>query len=431
MMFNHRLGAVLTIALCFLVVGMPSFLASSTALSTVISTNISSDSYNASYPNVQNVGNNVYVVWSEGSHGIWFKSSSNGGSSWSSSLRLSVLGGVAQFPLMTANGSNVYVVWSQTTSVNGTLQIYFTASTNNGLTFSTAKIVDNSPNATDITPVLASFGNDVYVAYDGNGSSYVTSSDNAGATFSTPFQYGSGPEPQLAAWGSTAYAVSDTFNRDALPVWVTTDGGAKWTRTSSNGGISAEPWVMASGTNAIVAWETKTNQSDVWVTSTTNSGKTWTKNYLLSSTVPDAWAPMLGIVGNTEYVAFRSNPGSDASQEYVSVSTNAGATWSAPVAIGFTGRDNSWPTQVSVSGTNAYVMWYERTGTSASSTWNAVIQETSNSGTSWLASPLTLGQSLPESDVATAAVSINNATFFSVWSNATSLGRDQVYFATG
>ncbi len=120
---------------------------------------------------------------------------------------------------------------------------------------------------------------------------------------------------------------------------------------------------MASGTNVIAAWETKTNASDVYVTTSTNSGKTWTAKFLLSSTVPNSWAPMLGILGNTEYVAWRSNPGSSNSQEYVSVSTNAGVTWSTPTAIGFAGHDNSWPTQVSVSGQYAFIMWYERTGT--------------------------------------------------------------------
>lgn len=431
-MINRRFSAVMAVTLCILLSGMPAFLANATALTVTSSSDLSNDSYNASYPNVQNVGNNVYVVWSEGSHGIWFKSSSNGGASWSGSIRLSSPSGVSQFPLMTANGSNVYVVWSQTTSVNGTLQVYFAASTNNGASFSAARIVDNSPNVTDITPVIASYGDYVYVAYDANGSSWVTSSSNAGSTFTTPFHYGSGPEPQLAAWGTTAYAVSDSFSREYLPVWVTNDGGVKWARpVTAQGGSSAEPWVMASGTNAIVAWESKSNLSNVWVTTTTNSGKSWTKNYLLSANVSDSWAPMLGITGNTEYVAWRSNPGSDASQEYVSVSTNAGTTWSSATAIGFAKHDNSWPTQVAVSGTNAYIMWYERTGTTNTSSWNAVVQSTTNSGVSWLSSPLTLGHSLSESDVATAAVSINNATFFAVWTNSTTSGRDQVYFASG
>lgn len=404
---------------------------SSTALDTTYEINLSNDSYNASYPNVQNVGSNVYVAWSEGSHGIWFKSSTDGGLIWGTAIRLSPTGGVAQFPLMTANGSNVYVTWAQ--SLNNVLQTYFAVSTKNGTSFAAAKVVDNTPTVTCITPVLASYGSNVYVAYDGGDSSYVVSSTNAGSNFSTPFKYASGPEPQLAAWGSSAYAVADSFSRTALPIYYTNNAGATWLKANSTGGVSAEPWVMASGTNVIVAWETKTNQSDVYLTTSTNSGKTWTAKYLLSATTPDAWAPMLGLYGNIEYVAYRTNPGSSQSQEYASVSLNAGVSWSTPVAIGFAGHDNSWPTQVAVSdaGTTAFVMWYERTGTSSSSPWQAVAQETTNSGTTWLPSPLVLGGSLAESDVATAAISSYGLTMFAVWTNSTSSGRDQVYFATG
>jgi len=271
----------------------------------------------------------------------------------------------------------------------------------------------------------------VYVAYDGNGSSYVTSSTDAGFAWTTPFEYGSGPEPQLAAWGSNAYAVSDSFSRTTTPLYYSNNNGTTWNKATTNGGISAEPWIMASGTNVIAAWETKNTDSDVYVTTSTNSGRTWTPKFLLSSAVPDSWAPMLGIIGNTEYVAWRSNPGSDNSQEYVSVSLDAGSTWSAATAIGFAGHDNSWPTQVSVSGTNAFILWYERTGSTSSSPWQAVVQKSTNTGTKWLSSPLILGGSLAESDVATAAVSSNGATMFAVWTNTTSSGNTQVYFATG
>jgi hypothetical protein len=426
---HPKVTAIIAIALSLLFSISPALLANVAALGVSSTINISNDSFNASYPNVQNVGNNVYVVWSESSHGIWFRSSSNSGQTFSTAVRISASGGVSQFPLMTANGSNVYVVWAQ--SVDNILQVYFAASANNGVSFSPAKIVDNEPNATCITPVIASYGNDVYVAYDGNGSSYVTSSTNAGATFSTPFRYGSGPEPQLAAWGTNAYAVSDSFSRTTTPLWYTDNAGNTWNKASTNGGASAEPWIAASGTDVVAAWETKSNASDVYVTSSTDSGRTWTPKFLLSSAVPDSWAPMLGIQGNDMYVAWRSNPGSDNSQEYISVSTNGGKSWPSPTAVGFAGRDNSWPTQVAVSGSNAFIMWYERTGTTSSSPWDAVVQESSNNGTTWLASPLVLGGSLGESDIATAAVSTNGAAMFAVWTNTTSTGNTQVFFATG
>ena len=72
--------------------------------------NLSNDTFNATDPNVQNVGNNVYAVWTEASHGIWFRVSVDGGQAWSSEIRLSPTGeGTPGFPLMTAVGTDVYV----------------------------------------------------------------------------------------------------------------------------------------------------------------------------------------------------------------------------------------------------------------------------------------------------------------------------------
>jgi hypothetical protein len=399
-----------------------------TALSVSPAVNLSNNKIASSYPNVQNVGNNVYVAWSESSHGIWFRMSSNAGATFGKAIEISPTTGVAQFPLIVALGTDVYVTWAQTIST-GVLQVFFAASTNNGTSFSAAKVVDNTPTATDITPVLAAAGNDVYVAYDNNGSSTVVSSTNNGVNFGTPFVYSHGPEPQLAAAGSNVYAIADSFTRSTMPVAVSHNAGATWKITDISGGSGAEPWISASGTNVIAAWETKSESSIVGLATSTNNGTTFTKAFTLSTTTPDAWAPMTGISGNTEYVAYRTNPGSVHSQEYAAVSLNAGKSWSTPVAIGISGHDNSWPVTVPTNGTTAFVAWYVTSGTSLSTPWEAAVVETTNSGTSWSA-PVVLGGSLGETDVATQAISSNNGRLFAVWANTVS-GLDQVFFTTG
>ncbi len=311
--------------------------------------------------------------------------------------------------------------WSQKGS------IYFAGSTNSGTSFLSAIVVSGTI-ASSQTPVVAAYGNDVYVAFDGGGHSYVTASSNNGVTWTAPFEYSTGPEPQIAAWGTNAYAVADASSRGSNFVSVTNNNGQTWTKSGTTGG--SEAWVSTYGANVVVAWETKGTASLVKVITSTNSGKTFSKPVELSSTAPDSWAPMTGISGNTEYVAWRSNPGSSTSQEYVSVSLNAGSTWSAPTAIGIAGHDNSWPVTVPAYGSTAFIAWYVRTGTSSSAPWEAVVVETTNSGSSW-SSPVILGGSLAESDIATAAISANAGTVFAVWTDTTSSGNTQVYFTTG
>lgn len=415
--------AALSSVVFFFLLFSSNALATSSALTVSTSINLSSDTYNANYPNIQNVGSNVYVAWSEGSHGIWFKVSHDGGLSWSVSTRLSPTGvGSSQFPLVAAVGTDVYVVWSQAATT-----IDIAVSTNSGDAFLPAVIVSGTI-ARSITPVVAAAENNVYVVWNGNGSSYLAFSKNNGLTWSNPFKYASGPEPQVAAYGSSAYAIADTFSRVNSAVYYTNNNGSTWSRSGTISG--AEPWVSAYGSNVIVASESKGNQSVVRIITSTNFGHTFTPVRILSANVTNSWAPMTWIFGNTEYVAWRTNPGSARSQEYVSTSTNAGVSWSTPLPIGISGRDNSWPVTVASTSSAAFIQWYVKAGTTSSSPWQAVAAESTNNGSSW-SQPLTLGRSLGESDVATSAISANGSTFYSVWTNAMSTGRDQVYFATG
>ena len=425
---NRRLRIITAAVLCVLFSVMPGLLFGVTALSVSPAVNLSNNTISSTYPNVQNVGNNVYVAWSESSHGIWFRMSSNGGGAFGKAIEISPTTGTAQFPLIVALGTDVYVTWAQTIST-GVLQIFFAASTTSGSSFSAAKVVDNTPTTADITPVLAAAGNDVYVAYDAAGSSAVVSSTNNGGNFGTPFIYATGPEPQLAAAGSDALCYCRQFHPEHHARCRVPKRGETWKITDISGGSGAEPWISASGTNVIAAWETKGSTSIVGLATSTNSGTSFTSAFTLSSKTPDAWAPMTGISGNTEYVAYRTNPGSANSQEYAAVSLNAGKTWSTPVAIGIAGRDNSWPVTVPTDGSTAFIAWYVTTGTSVSGPWEAVAVETTTSGSSWSA-PVVLGGSLGESDVATQAISSNGGVLFAVWANTVS-GTNQVFFSTG
>ncbi len=348
-----------------------------------------------------------------------FRASPNGGVSWNPPLTSAPLkiGPGGSFPIMTASGSYVYVVWAD----GG--KILFTASSNNGSSFSAAKSISSSINGTAITPFDGSSGPNVYVSFVLDNGSYVTYSNNGGATFSTPIQFSHDHEAQIGVAGSDAYAFSDGSGG----VLTTTNAGASWKKeTKGIGGCcGSEPWIFASGSNVLGAWELKTNQSKVYAITSTNSGASWKKT-LLSTTTPDAWAPMPGIVGNTMYVAWRTNPGTVESQEYISVSTNGGSTWSSPLAIGFAGKDNEWPFTVAASGDNVYVMWdYATTAT----TWYAATAYSSNSGASWTTSTLSTSstQAVREQDIATGAAAISGSTGYFVWQGPSS----QIYFTSG
>lgn len=410
-----------------------SLASASTAAPTFVQAyNLSNDQGKAQEPDVQSSGSHVYVTWTEGSRGIFFRESPDNGTTWSPpltsvALKLSPRGGTTQAPLITASGSDVYVVWSQTSSSGGSLQVYVVASSNFGATFTPATLVDPSPLTSEVTPVIASYGSTVYVAWSANGTSVVASSTNNGQTFGAPFTYSERHEPQLAAYGSYGYAVAD-----GGALYVTGNNGSTWQQVNITDCCGAEPWIEASGSNVVVTWETKTNTSQVYATSSQNYGVNWTNGILLSSQIPDSWAPMLGIQGNTSIIAWRTNPGGSLSQEYVSASQNGGLTWSNATAIGIAGRDNEWPFTVSVSDGSVFIMWSENTLKQSSNDWQSLISYSSSNGTQW-SPPVSLTNSPTsgahtEMDLATGAISSFGTQAFAAWQNNASTS--QIYFSS-
>lgn len=185
--------------------------------------NLSNDTAIAKDPTVSNNGQNVFVAWTEGGKGIHFRMSPDGGSTWmpqlfQTGMSLACNGGAAAFPVMftqfqQVNSGDVYLAWSQTVKqLNGSMiaQIFVAASSNNGQSFVTTQISQNSTH-NQITPAIAASGNDVYVAWFSgqtsgeNGSDYVASSKNNGVSWGVPVDFvpsERGGEVQVVAAGA-------------------------------------------------------------------------------------------------------------------------------------------------------------------------------------------------------------------------------------
>jgi hypothetical protein len=390
--------------------------------------NLSNDSNNAQYPMVANSGQHVYVVWTEESHGIFIRASSNGGATWNTALRLNPKGGATSYPVITANGSNVYVVWSQTVpSLGGVYQIYFAGSSNYGTSFSNATIVDTNSSVSSVTPVVAGYGSDVYVGWSNNGPSYVRASTDGGLTWGPSFNLGTFHEPQLAAWGSNAYFISD--GGGAIDLGVSNNNGESWT-TSTLSTSGAEPWIAAAGSYVYVAWEQKhtSGTAPIYGAISSNYGETFGPITVLSGSVINDWEPQLTSTGNNVYLAFRSlNP----EAAWVTMSSNNGVTWTTPTDLSGTGNQVGWPLDVAVSGNYAYTIW----GASTTGTvWNAYTSYSTDGGSSWTPSGgvdlsfNTAGAAAPATDVASASIMANGAHAFAAW-QSTQTGIEQIWFA--
>ena len=392
--------------------------------------NLSNDGYSARFPWVTNVDSHVYVAWTEGSRGIFFRASANNGTAWypaltGAAMKISSLGGVADYPIEAALGSDVYVTWAQ--SVNNELQIFFAGSTNYGRSFSTAIQLThgNSPNGF-ITPVIAAAGSNVYIAYTGDGkNSFVTWSNDNGTVWSSPFHFAITHEPQIAAVGSNAYVVAD-----GLQYAITNDAGAHWQMITNATNNGDEPWIAVSGSNVYIASQTKTANGVIhYIRCTSNgtvcNGVTCVDNQTTCNKVlpgipendgaADTWEPQLTASGSYVYLAFH-RPASPTTV-WIRVSNDNGATFGPLINLSGSTNLDGWATGVAVSGNYSYTVWPDRM---SSTNWDMFVSYSTNNGVNWTQPPginvsHNPGVSGPNLDIASSSIAAFSNHAFVVW----------------
>jgi len=155
------------------------FLARMTPLNGVATTDLSFDPARPSItPNVSVDGFDTYVVWAEPGfalfNDIFFRSSPDGGRTFSDPLNLSNNPGSSRNPKVAVAGQAVYVLWEDDTETPGIHEIFFRRSLNRGVTWDPSlgmppiKLSRFSGLTTGIarSPTLAATGSEVYVAWE-------------------------------------------------------------------------------------------------------------------------------------------------------------------------------------------------------------------------------------------------------------------------
>jgi len=213
-------------------------------------------------------GANVYVTWGDDTPGTfqtYFRRSADSGATWLPSQRLSASGMFECTPVVAANGSDVYVVWVGWPGSQG--DIYFRKSTDGGTTWNPAKqLTANTGNSG--WPNIAVNGSNVYVVYydnsPGNYEIYLRKSTSSGVTWNAAQKItntaGSSWYPDLAVSGSNLCLTwtDDTPGNFEIYYKKSANGGASWEaeqRLTDNAAESNYPAVAANNTKVYVAWQ--------------------------------------------------------------------------------------------------------------------------------------------------------------------------------
>ncbi len=277
--------------------------------------------------------NNVYVAWLENANPpvVSFRASSDHGSSFAARQTMSGSTGNSFPPQLSAYGANVYVVWRQNVAT-GNDDVFFTASTNNGTTFSGSPTNLSSNTGESFDPAISSYGNNVYVAWpDNTGLSasnydiFFTVSTNKGGVFAPVSNLsnnaGASIQPLTTASGNNVYVIwqdATPGNPDIL-FRGSSDNATSFGSTlnlSNNPGTSRDPRAAAIGNNLYVVWDDSTSGGidDIFFTSSDNNGLNFGSVLDLSNNSGFSTKPQVAAFGSNVYVVWAddtSSPGFD------------------------------------------------------------------------------------------------------------------------
>jgi hypothetical protein len=223
----------------------------------------------SSYPSIAVDSNNhIFVVWEDASPGnieIYFKKSTNGGTSWTTK-RLSWNSGYSKYPCIAVDSSdNIFLVWHD--SSQGNNEIFFKKSTDGGSSWMTKRITWNS-GISDQASVAAHSSGNIYVVWrehtPGNAEVYFQRSTNGGTSWTTKrltWNAGMSLRPDIAldsngyihvTWYDTSQGDYEIFYKKS------TDNGTSWItkRLTWNPSFSQGPKIATDSSNAVhVVWQ--------------------------------------------------------------------------------------------------------------------------------------------------------------------------------
>ena len=269
--------------------------------------NLSENAVASLFPGIAVSGNNVYVVWRDGSE-ISYRRSTDSGINFSPTENLSDTTGVSSASAIAASANNVYVVWRE--NIFGNTETLYRRSTDGGATFGPAINLSNNAGFSE-NPAIVVLANNVYVVWSdnsfGNFDILFKRSLDSGASFSTDStnlseNTASSTAPAISAFDNNVYVVwSDRLemsgNSDIL-FKRSLDSGASFSRDSTNlsnsDGVSSHSSVSASGNSLYVVWEDHTpGAPDILFKSSQTTGATFDRTINLSNNDGQSFSPAI------------------------------------------------------------------------------------------------------------------------------------------
>jgi len=323
----------------------------------------------------------VHVVWYEDTPGndeIFYKNSPDGGTTWSAAQRLSWTTGYSWHPAIAIDSNDaIHVVWHDSTPGDGNTEIYYKRSTDGGTTWGSAKRLSWTSGPSRSPAIATGSSEAIHVVwYDttpGNEEIYYKSSKDGGATWSytkrLTWTSGRSYSPAIASSSSNrVHVVWTERTPDNAEIYYkqSDDGGTTWNTARRRTWTSGSSYVPAlsvdsAGTVHLVWYDETPGNFEIYYKGSDDGGATWTAARRITWTADASEEPTIAIdPSDNIYVAWDDDtPG--LSEVYYKRSTDGGATWSAAQRLTWTSGWSGYPAMAADSTGTIHIIWEDDT----------------------------------------------------------------------
>jgi len=279
---------------------------------------------------INRLNGHLFIVWNDASNGedeIFFSKSTDNGVTWSTPVDISFTEGASYSPDIAVDSSgNMHVVWYDNSS--GNWEILYTRSDDEGSIWTIPKNISNNTGASKKPSIIADKLNHLHIV-----------------------------------WQDETTGNSEIFYTQSL------DGGVTWSTKkdiSNNGGASRNAVIASDNLNNLhVAWDDDSlGNSEILYSKSINNGASWTTAKDISNNGQYSYKPSIAVDSNNNiYLSWMDNtPGNW--EILVTRSSDNGANWTTVKDVSNTPGDSLNPF-ISIDSTNTiHLLWQDNYQTS-------------------------------------------------------------------
>jgi hypothetical protein len=272
---------------------------------------------------------NIHVAWQDetpGNSEIFYRRSTNGGSTWGITKRLTWNSSFSEFPSITVDSNGyVHIVWEN--PISGNVEILYKRSTDGGATWGATKRLTWTTGYSERSSLVNDSNDEMHLIWTDN-----------------------------------------TPGNDEIFYMKSTDGGSTWTtakRLTWNTGFShsRKGCLSVDSLGRVhVVWHDKTpGNIEVFYKRSTNGGVTWEASKRLTWTSGDSCQPQITMDSNNDiHIVWYDWPPNNP-EIYYKRSTNGGVSWFPSERLSWNSGFSFSPALAADSNNVVHVVWYDNT----------------------------------------------------------------------